>query len=326
MDIKSLKNIFDVTPKIQRSQTISGASSNSRSDPEIRTRSMSDSKVRAQLKSSSTPNFGTSTPSTDKVSRSESSEDISPGIWNYLANKLGLTEEQCIAVNRRLSSETVPGASKLANRKTYSLDDVAQSLDIATSQGLPMTEVLDNLDVSTNKQHNDTGLANVEEENQKSDTSGNNDTKPQTLDLESNTTESKLSTSCKTHILANGSSLVESPTGKPPTINNQFKLVRKKAVYKPSAKLQSFSHLLGGKGNQVPLRRSRGKTDPLKRNTYTLESVAESLEKAQDAGVPMLDALKRLSGMTKFVCSSSHYIAIAITKIHAVAWVGTYLI
>jgi hypothetical protein len=133
------------------------------------------------------------------------------------------------------------------------------------------------------------------------DTSRN--TKPQTLELESNVTDLKFPTSSKTHILGNGSSFVESPIGKSPTIDNQFKLVRKKAVYKPSAMLRSFSHLLGGKSSQATLRRSRGKMDPSKRNTYTLESVAESLEKAQDAGVPMLDALKRLSGMNKIIIS-----------------------
>jgi hypothetical protein len=260
---------------------------------------MSDSKVRAQLKSHSTPNVSsTNAPSTNGIPHSESLEEISPGIHNYLANKLGLSDEMCMAVQRRLSSGSSSDASKLANRKTYSLDDVAQSLDIATSQGLAMTEVLDNLDATSDPQ-DDPRTTDVKKENQKSTTNLNSlenqpvtsSPKPQTLDL-----EPKSSTSRKTYVLANGSSFVESPTGKSPTIDKQFKLVRKKAVYKPSAKLQSFAHLLGGKGIQAPLRRSRGRTDPLKRNTYTLESVAESLEKAQDAGVPMLDALKRLSG------------------------------
>ncbi|CAB4009908.1 Hypothetical predicted protein, partial [Paramuricea clavata] len=329
--VKSSKKLSDVTVMKQRSQTVSGilSSSDLSSRSEVRSRSMSDSKVRAQLKSSSTPDFSTNTPSTNKVSRSESLEDISPGIQNYLANKLGLTQEQCIAVHRRMSSESSPDISKLANRKTYSLDDVAHSLDIATSQGLPMTKVLDNLDGTADKNQNDTNVKNTELksdgnltnlqnqndtnvkntelksdgnltnlQNEKPSSSANNDTrntKPQTLELESDVTDLKFPTSSKTRILGNGSSFVESPTGKSPTIDNQFKLVRKKAVYKPSAMLQSFSHLLGGKGSQAPLRRSRGKMDPSKRNTYTLESVAESLEKAQDAGVPMLDALKRLS-------------------------------
>jgi hypothetical protein len=314
--VKSSKKLSDVTLMKQRSQTVSGISSSSDliSGSEVRSRSMSDSKVRAQLKSSSSPDFSTNTPSTNKVPHSESLEDISPGIRNYLANKLGLTQEQCIAVHRRMSSESSPDLSKLA--KTYSLDDVAHSLDIATSQGLPMTKVLDNLDATADKNQNDTNVKNTELksygnltnlQSEKPSSSVNNDTsrntKPQTLELESNVTDLKFPTSSKTHILGNGSSFVESPIGKSPTIDNQFKLVRKKAVYKPSAMLRSFSHLLGGKSSQATLRRSRGKMDPSKRNTYTLESVAESLEKAQDAGVPMLDALKRLSGMNKIIIS-----------------------
>ena len=324
-NVRSTQKIFALTVKKQSSQTISGASSssalNSQTESEIRSRSMSDSNVRDQLKSRSSPNFTTNTPNTDKVPpRSESLEEISPGIRNYLANKLGLSVEQCIAVHRRLNPESVPDASsKLENRKTYSLDDVAHSLDIATSQGLPMTEVLDNLDVkpTNNDNKSDKNLGNGEK--QKSDVnstsketekpvcSADNDiemtsAKPQALDLETKTTKSKVSVNSKTYIKTNGNGFVGSPTTKSPTIDSQFKLVRKKAVYKPSAKLQSFSHLLGaGNGNQVPLQMARRKMEALKRNTYTLESVAESLEKAQDAGIPMLDALKRLSGMTYII-------------------------
>ena len=313
---KSVKKMFSLTTKKQSSQTISGASSglalNCHTESEMRSRSMPDSKVKGQLKSSSSPNITTSIPNTDKVPRSGSLEEISPGIRNYLANKLGLSVEQCIAVHRRLNSESVPDSSKLENRKTYSLDDVAHSLDIATSQGLPMTEVLDNLDAKpTNSDSNsDENLNNAK---QKSDANSNNletekpvvgdigiaNNKPQTLNLETETAESIFPTNRNTYIKTNASSCVASPTTKTPTIEKQFKLVRKKAVYKPSAKLQSFSHLLGaGGGGQVPLRMAKRRMDALKRNTYTLESVAESLEKAQDAGIPMLDALKRLSGMT----------------------------
>ena len=314
---KSVKKIFSLTTKKQSSQTISGASSgvtlNCHTESDMRSRSMSGSKVKGQLKSSSSPNISTSAPNTDKVPRSGSLEEISPGIRNYLANKLGLSVEQCIAVHRRLNSESVPDASKLENRKTYSLDDVAHSLDIATSQGLPMTEVLDNLDAEpTNGDSNsDENLNNSAK--QKSDANSNNletekpvvgdiditNDKPQALNSETETAESIIPANRKTYIKTNASSCVASPTTKTPTIEKQFKLVRKKAVYKPSAKLQSFSHLLGaGSGGQVPLRMAKRRMDALKRNTYTLESVAESLEKAQDAGVPMLDALKRLSGMT----------------------------
>ena len=303
MDAESSKNVFNV--KKQRSQTIAKASSttelNSQMDSEIRARSLSDSKVRTQLKSHSSPNISSNALNTNGFPCCESLKEISPGIQNYLANSLGLSNEQCMAVQQRLSSGSTTDNSKLANRKTYSLDDVAHSLDIATSQGLAMTKVLDKLDANTSNTHDETSLVDEEEERSNANLNSSEnqpvsstvDPKPDSLDLES---ESKAPTNRETYILANGSSFVESPTGKSPTIDNQFKLVRKKAVYKPSAKLQSFAHLLGGKGNQAPLRRLRGRTDPLKRNTYTLESVAESLEKAQDAGVPMLDALKRLSG------------------------------
>ncbi|XP_028405929.1 uncharacterized protein LOC114528481 [Dendronephthya gigantea] len=310
---KASKHISDDTAQLKlRSQSISGVL-DLKSSAEIQPRSINDSKTVSQLKSNSEPNLVTSTPKASNVSKSEGIEmDISPGIRNYLANKLGLSEEQCLAVHRRLSGsgvETLPDATKFANRKTYSLDDVAQSLDIATSQGLPMTKVLDNLD--TENTEDDTNIAHESITKQRTDSDSNNlevgnttaqvensllsPPKPQTLDLESATQKS--SSDQKTRIPASGSSFVNgSPTAKVSPLEEQFKLVRKKAVYKPSAKLQSFSHLLGGKGSLVPLRRTRGKNDPLKRNTYTLESVAESLEKAQDAGVPMLDALKRLSG------------------------------
>ena len=303
----------DVTPVTkQRSQTVSGASTRSeltsQSESKLRSRSVSDSKVKARLKSSSSPNITTNTSSLKELPTSTSLEDISPGIRNYLANKLGLSTEQCLAVHRRLSSSSVVEASKLENRKTYSLDDVAHSLDIATSQGLPMTKVLDTLDPNTTEtsaktkerpETTDATSSNLETTKNESSlvNSEFNNPKPNTLDLESNSNNSKISAHRKTYIKVNGSSFVESPVGKSPTIDTQFKLVRKKAVYKPSAKLQSFSHLLDSKGGQASLRRTRGRTDPLKRNTYTLESVAESLEKAQDEGVTMLDALKRLSGM-----------------------------
>ena len=313
---KAGKQISDDTLFKPRSQSVSGVL-DLESSSEIQASSTSDSKTTSRIKSNSHPNLLTSTPGTTNVSQSESLlMDISPGIRNYLANKLGLSEEQCLAVHRRLSggggSETLPDATKLANRKTYSLDDVAHSLDIATSQGLPMTKVLDNLD--TVKIEDETNVANKINNQQKTDSNSNNvETenttvlvenyppcpKPQTLDLESATQKSSASQNPR---IANISGFVDgSPTAKVSPLDEQFKLVRKKAVYKPSAKLQSFSHLLGAKGSQVPLRRIRGKNDPLKRNTYTLESVAESLEKAQDAGVPMLDALKRLSGMIVYI-------------------------
>lgn len=304
------------------SRSLSGPKSSSGlsfgSSSEIASRSLSCSRPTSELKSNSSPDFTSSSgPSFKKDCLVESLKEISPGVRNYLTNKLGLTEEQCIAVHRKLSngSEKSFDSSSLEHHKTYSMEDVAHSLDIATSQGLPMTKVLNNLELENQKVSGDDGVRSyeniktiqnnmkehlssrpsaVEQQGQEPDvdkkeqnTTNKNDSK-RSVKHRSNIVQSKFSLNRRTYTLSSGSYSVD---GKP-----SFKLSATKAVYKPSAKLHSFSHLLGGRSVKSQLRNSKAGIDESKRNTYTLESVAETLEKAQDEGVTMIDALKRLSG------------------------------
>ncbi|XP_046864969.1 uncharacterized protein LOC124459555 isoform X3 [Xenia sp. Carnegie-2017] len=266
----------------------------SASTSKFQLRSMSDSKVQTQFTSSSSPDLFVTTPHSDEISRTGSLNDISPGIRNYLTNRLGLSVEQCIAVSKKLNNDlqSTSNQSKSSNRKTYSLDDVAQSLDIATSQGLSMTEVLGNLDNDSSGAINDSSGAinDMEKLNE-------------TLNVKKfdekilKSVASSASTSEKLAFDADG--FVQSKCVNSHFVEKPFKLVKKKPVYKPSAKLQSFTHLLGGKGVDGTQNMRCGKLDASKRNTYTLDSVAECLEKAQEEGVPMMDALKRLSGSCK---------------------------
>lgn len=301
-----------------RSKSLSGSASTSGLGSSIkRSRSVSSS-PKSELKSSSTPEISSSLPPKDDLLANL--KEVSPGVRNYLTNKLGLSEEQCIAVHRRLSSgsqePTEPPSSE--HRKTYSLDDVAHSLDIATSHGLPMTSVLDNLESEPENRASEEGIechgnnsemderkgqqhhssSSVMEDKGHSEQSSIEKSESLTRDkLQSTSVKSKFPLNRRSYTLSNGSA--DGKTSSKDTITSldnicQFKLNTKKAVYKPSAKLHSFSHLVGGKS--VRLRNLKGGLNETKRNTYTLESVAESLEKAQDAGVQMIDALKRLSG------------------------------
>ena len=282
-----------------RSKSLSGSASTSDlSSSSKRSKSVSSS-PKSGLKSSSTPEISSASPSKDDLL--ENLKEVSPGVRNYLTNKLGLSEEQCLAVHKRLSSgsqePSEPPSSE--QHKTYSLDDVAHSLDIATSRGLPMTSVLDNLESEPENCASEEGIechgnnsSSVMENKGHSEQNGIEIASLRSVKL------SKFSLNRRTYTLGDGSADSKS-SGKDITtsLENlcQFKLNAKKTVYKPSAKLHSFSHLLGGKSAQSRLRNLRGFNET-KRNTYTLESVAENLEKAQDAGVPMIDALKRLSG------------------------------
>ena len=282
-----------------RSKSLSGsASASDLSSSSKRSRSVSLS-PKSGLKSSSTPEISSTSPSKDNLLANL--KEVSPGVRNYLTNKLGLSEEQCLAVHRRLSSgsqePSEPPSSE--QHKTYSLDDVAHSLDIATSRGLAMTSVLDNLESEPENRASEGGIechgnnsSSIMENKGHSEQNGIEIASLRSVKL------SKFSLNRRTYTLSDGSADDKS-SGKDTTtpLDNlcQFKLNAKKTVYKPSAKLHSFSHLLGGKSVQSRLRNSKGFNET-KRNTYTLESVAENLEKAQDAGVPMIVALKRLSG------------------------------